>query len=61
MTTIAPTPDSRLLIAFDRAERVLDWAAVDDAVMGGLSSSRLRFDAAGHADFIGTVSLAMSG
>ena len=52
---------SRLLVAFDHPASVLPWSAVDDAVMGGLSSSRLLFDAAGHADFSGTVSLANNG
>jgi NADH dehydrogenase [ubiquinone] 1 alpha subcomplex assembly factor 1 len=54
-------PRSRLLVAFDGPASVLPWSAIDDAVMGGLSSSRLLFAAAGHADFIGTVSLANNG
>lgn len=37
------------------------WQAIDDAVMGGVSASRLRFDAAGHAVFEGEVSLANHG
>lgn len=52
---------SGILVAFDGPESVLAWSAIDDAVMGGLSSSRLVFATEGHADFIGTVSLANNG
>jgi hypothetical protein len=40
---------------------VHDWSAVDDRVMGGISSSRLRHDPAGHAVFEGVVSLEQNG
>ena len=40
---------------------VSGWHAIDDRVMGGQSSSRLRHDAQGHAVFCGTVSLAEQG
>jgi len=49
------------VIRFDSAASVADWYAIDDAVMGGVSASRLRHDAAGHAVFEGTVSLANNG
>lgn len=61
MPETPPSGAGRLLVAFDRPESVLNWSAVDDRVMGGVSSSRLLFDAAGHADFSGTVSLANNG
>jgi hypothetical protein len=35
--------------------------AIDDAVMGGVSASRLRYDPAGHAVFEGVVSLDSNG
>ena len=37
------------------------WASIDDRVMGGISKSRLRHDAAGHAVFEGNVSLERNG
>jgi hypothetical protein len=49
------------VIRFDAAAAVADWSAVDDRVMGGVSASRLRHDAEGHAVFEGTVSLANNG
>lgn len=52
---------SGILVAFDGPDSVLAWSAIDDAVMGGLSSSRLVFATEGYADFIGTVSLANNG
>ena len=51
----------RQLLLFDSALSVADWYAIDDAVMGGVSSSRLRFDPAGHAVFEGAVSLERNG
>ena len=48
---------SRELFRFDSAASVADWYAIDDAVMGGVSRSRLRHDAAGHAVFEGVLSL----
>lgn len=48
-------------VVFDRPESVAGWAAIDDRVMGGVSSSRMRFDSAGHAWFEGTVSLDRGG
>ena len=51
----------RELFRFDSAAKVADWSAIDDAVMGGVSSSCLRHDPAGHAVFEGTVSLERNG
>jgi len=51
----------RELFRFDTTASVADWSAVDDAVMGGVSLSRLRHDAAGHAVFEGIVSLERNG
>jgi NADH dehydrogenase [ubiquinone] 1 alpha subcomplex assembly factor 1 len=69
-TASAPTPQNRAMIdpdttrlLFDFADpsSVAEWNAIDDRVMGGVSSSRLRHDPAGHAVFGGTVSLERSG
>ena len=49
------------LFRFDAAASIAAWAAIDDAVMGGLSTSRLRYDPAGHAVFEGEVSLEHGG
>jgi len=49
------------LFRFDTAATVADWSAIDDAVMGGVSRSRLRHDPAGHAVFEGEVSLQQGG
>ena len=48
---------SRELFRFESAASVADWYVIDDAVMGGVSRSRLRHDAAGHAVFEGVLSL----
>ena len=47
-----------LLFDFTDPLAVTAWSAIGDRVMGGLSNSRLRYDAAGHAVFEGEVSLA---
>jgi hypothetical protein len=44
------------LIVFTGADSVAAWSPVDDRVMGGRSTSRLRHDPAGHAVFEGSVS-----
>ena len=49
------------LFRFDAASAVAAWSAIDDAVMGGVSRSRLRHDPAGHAVFEGEVSLQHGG
>jgi hypothetical protein len=54
-------PMQQLLMAFDSAASVSGWAAIDDRVMGGVSRSRLRFEAAGYAVFDGAVSLERGG
>lgn len=46
------------LFTFDLPESVHGWQPIDDAVMGGLSASRLSHDADGWAVFAGDVSLA---
>lgn len=48
-------------IFFDHPGSVTQWLAVDDRVMGGVSSSRMRYDPDGHTAFEGTVSLAQGG
>jgi NADH dehydrogenase [ubiquinone] 1 alpha subcomplex assembly factor 1 len=61
----APAQDngdmSRELFHFDSLASVAGWSAIDDSVMGGVSHSRLRHDAAGHAVFEGVVSLENNG
>jgi hypothetical protein len=54
-------PMSRELFAFDDPASVGDWHPIDDAVMGGVSRSRLRHDPAGFAVFEGAVSLERGG
>lgn len=46
---------------FNTPESVSGWSAIDDRVMGGLSSSRLRADPAGFAVFEGVLSTANGG
>jgi NADH dehydrogenase [ubiquinone] 1 alpha subcomplex assembly factor 1 len=53
--------DPLLLFDFRDPAAVNDWTAIDDRVMGGVSRSRLRHDAAGHAVFEGEVSLERNG
>jgi hypothetical protein len=57
-----PVPDETLLL-FDFSDPVIvrAWSPIDDRVMGGISSSALRHDPAGHAVFEGTVSLERNG
>jgi NADH dehydrogenase [ubiquinone] 1 alpha subcomplex assembly factor 1 len=61
----APANDNaampRELFRFAPAVSVADWSAVDDAVMGGVSRSRMRHDPAGHAVFEGIVSMEYGG
>ena len=42
---------ARELLVFEAAESTAGWSAIDDAGMGGMSSSRLRPDPAGHVVF----------
>ncbi len=48
-------------IVFDQEGTVAEWQAVDDRVMGGISSSHMRFHPDGHAVFEGEMSLAQGG
>lgn len=57
--TLAAAPV--LLFDFQDPDAVRAWSAIDDRVMGGVSRSRLRHDAAGHAVFEGEVSLDHNG
>jgi len=52
---------TRLLFDFSDPAILGDWSPIDDRVMGGISSSTLRRDPAGHAVFEGTVSLERNG
>ena len=49
------------MIRFDSMQALADWQTINDAVMGGVSSSRIDYVAAGHAAFSGVVSLANNG
>ncbi|HEX5697569.1 MAG TPA: CIA30 family protein, partial [Rhodoferax sp.] len=46
---------------FDTPASTLNWQAINDGVMGGVSVSRMRFDSAGFAVFEGEVSLENNG
>ena len=46
---------------FDAPESVAGWRAIDDAVMGGVSSSAISYVSKGGAVFSGSVSLANNG
>ncbi len=48
-------------ISFDAPETITDWFAINDAVMGGISTGRFIYDPAGHAVFEGEVSLERNG
>ncbi len=48
-------------INFDAPETLTDWFAINDAVMGGLSTGRFSYDPVGHAVFEGEVSLERNG
>ena len=52
-----PTPIHR----FDTPASTWNWQPINDGVMGGASSSQMRFDVAGHAVFEGMVSLENNG
>lgn len=51
-----PEPPSVIVDLADPKEADA-WTPIDDRVMGGVATSRLRHDPAGHAVFEGTVSL----
>lgn len=48
-------------ISFDDPEAVTGWLPINDAVMGGMSTSRLRYHPSGHAVFEGVFSLERNG
>lgn len=50
-----------LIHNFDNPGSTQDWHPINDGVMGGVSTSRLTFDLAGHAVFEGDVSLQNGG
>lgn len=50
-----------MLFDFGDPSAVAEWGAIDDRVMGGISSSRLSHNPAGHAIFEGNVSLERNG
>ena len=55
-------PDTTwLLFDFRDPGAVAEWGAIDDRVMGGVSSSRMRYEPTGHAVFEGNVSLERNG
>ena len=49
------------LFLFTTANSVAAWSSVDDRVMGGCSTSCLRYDAMGHVVFEGTVTAENNG
>ncbi|APW46390.1 CIA30 family protein [Rhodoferax antarcticus] len=52
---------ANLIELFDNPSSVRDWQPINDRVMGGVSSSQMRFDPAGHAVLAGVVSLLNNG
>jgi hypothetical protein len=60
-TSGSPSALARRPADFGDAARVAGWFSIDDRVMGGVSSSRLRYDAASHAVFEGPLSLERNG
>lgn len=61
MPTMPEADASFPIFDFADPSAVLTWAPIDDRVMGGVSRSRLRHDAAGFAVFEGEVSLERNG
>ena len=52
---------SSLIHRFDTPASTQNWQPINDGVMGGASSSQMRFDVAGYAVFEGMVSLENNG
>ena len=48
-------------ISFDDPVACTKWLPINDAVMGGMSTSQLRYDPSGHAVFEGVVSWSAMG
>lgn len=64
LLTIVPATASaqeRYLFKFDEPEIVRQWQAVNDGVMGGLSSGRFEITEGKHLRFFGSLSLANNG
>ncbi|MCY2959060.1 MAG: CIA30 family protein [Planctomycetota bacterium] len=61
MSTNRPDSDIAVIARFDGPAEVARWSAFDDVVMGGVSASRMTFDAGGHGTFTGEVSLENNG
>ena len=53
--------DDLLLFDFDDPEKVQEWYAINDVVMGGVSNSRLEIEEDGTGVFLGRVSLENNG
>ncbi len=51
----------RELFSFESASSVTDWNAINDAFMGGVSHSHLRYNASGYSVLEGLVSLEQNG
>ncbi|MFT5291159.1 MAG: NADH dehydrogenase [ubiquinone] 1 alpha subcomplex assembly factor 1 [Planctomycetota bacterium] len=61
LSVVPNTPKNELAVDFSSKEECTGWTAVDDNVMGGISSSRLTATGHGTAVFSGEVSLAQGG
>ena len=55
------TMNSVILFDFNNDSNLNNWRIVDDAVMGGISSSQIRLNAEGHGVFEGEVSTKNNG
>ena len=55
------TAEERLIFRFDKTDASSGWQTVNDGVMGGRSSGRIRMNADKHLEFYGTLSLANNG
>lgn len=53
--------EERVLFEFEAPEAVRSWRTVNDGVMGGRSSGRVRINDERHLEFSGTLSLANNG
>ncbi|MFT5715411.1 MAG: NADH dehydrogenase [ubiquinone] 1 alpha subcomplex assembly factor 1 [Flavobacterium sp.] len=51
----------QVIFDFDKSADIQNWRIVDDAVMGGMSSSTFKLSPDGHGVFEGTVSLENNG
>lgn len=53
--------DSQTLLGFDKPDAAKQWQTVNDGVMGGRSSGRLKINDDKHMEFFGTLSLENNG